>query len=74
MMKEERKLDPESIRFLKRASESVDKAVKILDKFKYNKNPTFETYTDNLKMVKLMESMVDDSEASFGDDWKNPDF
>ena len=73
MMKEGDNLDKISKRFLQIADESVDEAVKILDKIKYNNNPTFENYTKNLKMVKLLESMIDDSNLSFEDDWANPD-
>ena len=72
LMKEENNIDENSKKFLERATQSVEDAVKILDKLKYNKNPTFENYTDNLKMVKLIESLVEDSETSFDTDWTDP--
>ena len=71
-MKEESNIDHESKKFLERATQSVEDAVNILDKFKYNKNPTFETYTDNLKMVKLIESIVEDNKTSFDNGWRDP--
>ena len=74
MMKEEKNLDDTSKKFIKRVNESVDLAVDILDKFKYNKNPTFENYTKNLKMVKLLENMVEDKEVSFDDGWDEIEF
>lgn len=74
MMKEGNNLDDVSKRFIDRVDESVDIAVQILDRFKYNKNPTFESYTKNLKMVKLLENMVEDSEVSFDDGWDEIEF
>jgi len=74
MMKEGNNLDDVSKRFIDRVDESVDLAVKILDKFKYNNNPTFENYTKNLKMVKLLENMVEDSGVSFDDGWDEIEF